>query len=307
MTITDVSTARLVFRVTASLTCVSTVEFTISLSSDASDTTAYLFPLRDAGVGQPATAPVAPGGSGGNSRALGAPGGTSSPQNFTLAVPAAGWTGTRVFNVEVTDAALSPGALHFGVVAATGCTAFQVPVSTSIPLLYDPSGPEYVIDTIQRVLTVVATHELMAAEWPWIADPQSGVVFVSGQFYINGTLDGPSLDVTHLTSVVRSPTTPISDGSTVGFTLTATNAASIATVFNATALVDTSPPVCGVMGTLGAWAEVGIIQLDANNSSNTTVTAQVECEDPHSGISGVVFSVGYVKCRLGPACVCADW
>ncbi len=186
MAITDTATMRLTFTVAPSIACVSVVRYTITESSDVSNSTAFAFEPRDAGSGTVVSGPGAP-----SPSATGAS--TGSTTSTAVAVPSLnfsggslGWNDTRSFDFEISNAGLVSGT-YYGVVFITTCVVTQWVYRTAAPVLFDATGPAFLDDGKVPTVTMLAVStKSLYASWPRLVDPESGVVYAVAQFVVAG-------------------------------------------------------------------------------------------------------------------------
>lgn len=297
---TNEVSASLTFTVSPGLTCVSSVEYTLSESSVASNATAYLFTMRDAGVGR---------GQASDSVAVVAP---PTLESSGSVAPALGWMEARSFEIRVDDAPMTTGQVYYAIIRTVNCGAVEGFTTVSVPLLFDDTLPQFAGDPPSAAdkapVTVYTTNRVLFATWPQLVDTQSNVVFATAQFLTDGTPVSEPVDVSQALSVWFNSPVWIPDGTAVTMSLVATNGAAGTAIFSSSAVVDGTPPVCSEVLLLGTWAAAGVVVRDNETDSggNATITAQVDCEDPHTSVVRVVMSVGYGSTTTH-MCICDMW
>jgi hypothetical protein len=283
MFVSDSASLRLSFTIVPSISCVAVVRYTLSESSDPSVAASFAFELRDAGSGVVVGGP--------QSTAVTS---TSVPTpSLNFSSDAIGWSETRAFDVEIQNAPLVSGKAYYGLVYIATCVGTPWMYRSADPVLYDATPPALVPDDrIPPVVLLEVANDYMFASWPRLLDAESSVVYVSAQFFVRGVAYGPPRLVSDVLSLNIVPNAPLVDGTPVGFNLTVTNGAGTSVVFSNSTVVDTTPPVCTNVSFVGAWAALGFVMLDSAESTTATVTAQVDCVDPHTGISSITMSIG---------------
>jgi hypothetical protein len=326
--------------------CVSSVNFTVSMSSNASDSSSYLLSPGSAGPGTAIKDTS-------TSTAL-----VPAPSSGPTSAPAVGWSQPRHFEQLVSGLALVDVAYLYTIVFTQGCTGVSSTSVSPVALVYDPTPPELVLqepdvalvgnqsimttgrlaiqsesrriklhvprgdcsrieqDCAQRSSVSANAHccvfvrsiccppsgpplpgypHLMYAAWAHPTDLDSGVSDVFGQFFLNGTVASEFMPVLGVQEVQSLPYAPIPDATRLAFILTMRNSAGVVATISATTVVDASPPVCGdATYVLPPYLLDNQLVVADPTTRLVTLTADVVCADPHTGVTltGLAVRVG---------------
>ena len=146
------TTARIQFTVTPSLSCIASVAYTISESSDPTNSSAYVMNWVSAGSGTPLSPSTA-----------------VVPSSSSSDPPSPGWFYASSFDVEVRGVVFDSGVVYYAVVDVKSCAVLETLVGSDRPMLVDLTPPMFnpldVAASTRPIPYVFADNDYMFASW----------------------------------------------------------------------------------------------------------------------------------------------